>query len=416
MKKKRIKYWLLLLALLAINAYIFVHRNDGYKYYPYKAVSELYVTDSILYLKDLQFEGDKVELVFSTPLSAKGYAVQKDSDYTFIQTYQLPNGNKFSLSLAKGYHQYKLMPADNSQQTITLKIDHSAYNGTPQNEFLYCNLPGPQVQTSSLKTWQTDAGFSEEEKQLGLTLLQQKTNYHKDSSDLYNTLAITKFVATLCNNSKGTHAYAISALRPYGQIQEALKCNADLACGNYAAILGYLFSVAHLPNRAVTFTGHAGNWQYGVHYYNEVFLREQQQWGLVDAANKLALPFDSTTRQYLNAVSVNQLIKLNSTTGKMAYAFGKDTTSIVPYDSTNQQHVYYNQSNATISFLHGNADVTISKFRDLIQFYTFSRDYDYFSESNSNNWVKIIVKELMLFLLLSTSLLYVLFEIRKKAK
>lgn len=413
MKKKRFTYWLLLLSLVVVNLYILRHRNEGFKYYPYKSISELYVTDSALYLKDMKFEGDSVELFFSMPLGSTGYSVQLDNMLSLYAILQFAKGNRFVLHLEKGIHQYRLTAASAGHAVITFKIDHSSFNGITQNEFLYCNLPGPQINVASLKTYQNDKGFSAVEKQNALTLLQEKTTFNKDSSDLYNTLAITKFASSLCNNPKGIHAYKLSELRPYGQIQEALKCNADLACGNYSAMIGYLFSVAQIPNRLVTFRGPAGNWQYGIHYYSEIYLRERQQWVLIDAANKLAMPFDSSTHQFLHAVDINNLIKRNSTSGKLVYAFN-DSVKVVPYDSVNSQHIYYNQSNANLCFLHGNADVTISPFRSFMEFYTFDRDFDYYSDVNRNDWFKIVVKEVAALLLILGWLLYAFVEIKYK--
>ncbi len=420
MKKKRIKYGLLLLALLAVNVFILLHRNEGYKYYPYKSLSELYVTDSTLYLKDMRFEGDSVELFFSLPLLKEGYSLEVDEAnrwmYYNVRILIPPKENKISVHVEKGVHQYKLTPSNYTSPSIIYKIDHSSYNGAAQNEFLYCNLPGPQIKVAHLKTYHSDKGFSEEEKQNAIKLLQEKTGFHKDSSDFYNTLAITKFAATLCKNPKGIHAYKLSELRPYAQIQEAMKCNADLACGNYSAMIGYLFSVARIPNRLVTFRGPAGNWQYGIHYYSEIYLREQQQWVLIDAANNLAMPFDSTTNKFLNAVDVNNLIKLNGTSGKLAYTFKHDSLKLVPYDSVNSQHIYYNRSNANLCFLHGNADVTVSPFRNFMEFYTFNRDFDYYSEVNRNDWLKIVVKEIAALLFIIVFACYVSAEIKNKVR
>lgn len=418
MKKKRIKYWLSLIVLLAVNAYILLHRNQGYKYYPFKSLTELYVTDSTLYLKDLKFEGDSVELILSKSLKGKFFDNRVDGGYEHKRFALKANNNIIKFHLVNGYSSYTFRDLDsiNPINIIEVKIDHSSYNNQFTNELLYCNLPGPQINISSLKTYQTDKGFSTEEKQNAINLLKEKTNFNKDSSDFYNTIAITKFVSSLCNNAKGIHAYKLSELRPYGQIQEALKCNADLACGNYSAIIGYLFSVAQIPNRLVTFKGPAGNWQYGIHYYSEIYLREKQQWVLIDAANNLAMPFDSSTNNFLNAVDVNHLIKLNSTAGKLVYTFKNDSVKIVPYDSVNSQHIYYNQSNANICFYHGNADVTISPFRNFIQFYTFNRDFDYYSDVNRNDWYKIVLKEVALMLFIFGFVLYLVAEIRYKMR
>ncbi|MBC7587181.1 MAG: hypothetical protein H7178_02390, partial [Chitinophagaceae bacterium] len=78
------------------------------------------------------------------------------------------------------------------------------------------------------------------------------------------------------------------------------------------------------------------------------------------------------------------------------------------------QHIYYNQSNANLCFLHGNADVSISPFRNFIEFYTFTRDFDYYSEVNRNDWGKIIVKEAAILLLILGLFLYIFIELKYK--
>lgn len=414
MKKKRIIYYSLLAALLAANIFILLHRNDGFKYYPFKSVTELYVTDSTLYLKDLKFEGDSVELIFS-----KNMQQQDELETWEVYADSLPIGfakanvNSLTIALKNGIHRYSITSIVNKQK-ILLTIDHSSYDKQYVNEFLYCNLPGPQINVGALNVWHSDKGFSAIEKQNGVQLLKDKTTFNKDSSDFYNTQAISKFVTTLCNNPKGLHAYKVSELRPLEQIQEALKCNASLACGNYAAMIGYLFSAAKIPNRLVTFAGPAGNWQYGIHYYNEIYLREQQQWVLVDAANNITMPFDAGSKQFLNAVTIKSLIKLNSTNNALTYTFKSSSAEIVPYDSINSQHIYYNQSNANLSFLHAKANVTSSLVRSFLEFYTFNRDCDYYSEVNRNDWFKIIVKEIFAILLLVTFSMYCIAEFRNK--
>lgn len=398
--------------LLAVNGYILLHRNEGYKYFPYKSITELYVTDSSLYLKDLHFEGDSVNLIFSKSMQEHNeletWEVHADS---IPVGFAKANLNSLRIALKNGIHHYSIQSIA-SKQSILCTIDHSSYNNQYINEFLYCNLPGPQIKVGALNTWHTDKGFSTQEIQQANQLLKDKTAFNKDSSDFYNTLAISKFVTTLCNKPEGLHAYKVSEFRPFDQIQLALNCKANLACGNYAAIIGYLFSVAKIPNRLVTFTGPAGNWQYGIHYYNEIYLREKQKWVLIDAANNIIMPHDAVTKEYLNAVSVNQLIKSNATANKLSYTFQSDTLKTIAYDSINNLHIYYNQSNANLCFLKSDANVTNSTLRTFFEFYTFSRDVDYFSDVNQNNWFKIFIKEVFAMLLIFTFILYFLFEIK----
>ena len=404
--------------MFSINLYILINRNDGYKYFPFKTYSELYVTDSSLHLKDIHFVSDSVELHFSKNMQQKNELETWETLADIVNMgFAKANFNTLKIALLKGIKTYTITSIVSKQQ-LQFIIDHNQDSSSKNyvNEFIYANIPGPQIKVGTLKTWASDKGFSKEEKLAATTILIEKTSYQTDSSDYYNSFAIAKFVSTLCNNKNGIHAYKLSEQRPIGQLQQAMKCNASMACGNYAAIVGYLFSVANIPNRLVCFQGPAGNWQYGVHYYNEIYLREKQQWVLIDAANNISMPFSNNSGKYLNAVDVKKLVQLGATSNISAYRFTKDSTQLLPYDSINQQHIYYNQSNANIALLHANADVTNSPFRNFVEFYTFNRDVDFYSDVNRNDWLKIIVKELAAMLLIILAILFVFNELKYKGR
>ena len=416
-KKKRFIYWFVLAVLVVVNGFILIHRNEGYKYFPFKTYSEIYVTDSMLYLKDLQFSNDSVALVLSKNMELeyelKSWQVFVDSHNIGFARAAL---NTIYVPLLNGIHYYRLNFIA-SNQNIQFTIDHNLDDSASKkytNEFMYINLPGPNINVSHQKQWQSDIGFTADEKVQANNLLKEKIKFHSDSSDTYNTLAISKFVATLCNNPKGIDFNTLSRLRPIGQLNEAMRCNASMACGNYAAMMGYLFSVAKIPNRVVFFQSSTVNWQYGVHYYNEIFLRDKQKWVLVDAANNITMPHLTKTGDFLNAADIKKLIQLNHTSSIESFVFKMDSTIITVYDSINKPHYYYHQSNANLCYYQANADVSNSKFRTFLEFYTFKRDFDFYSDVNRNDWFKIVTKELAMLFLLLTLLFYFSFEISNK--
>jgi hypothetical protein len=412
-KKKRFIYWFVLAVLIVVNGFILMHRNEEYKYFPYKSYSEIYVTDSMLYLKDLHFSNDSVALVLSKNMEING---KTKLWQVFVDSQNIGFANAFSntinVPLINGIHNYRLNSIA-SNKNILFTIDHNLDDSASKkytNEFMYINMPGPNINVSHQKQWQSDIGFTADEKLQANNLLKEKTKFHCDSSDTYNTFAISKFVATLCNNPKGIDFNTLSRLRPIGQLNEAMKCNASMACGNYAAMMGYLFSVAKIPNRVVFFQSRSVNWQYGVHYYNEIFLRDKQKWVLVDAANNITMPYLSKFGDFLNAADIKKLIQLNHTSSIEAFVFKNDSTITTIYDSINKPHFYYHQSNANLCYYHANADVSNSKFRSILEFYTFNRDVDFYSDVNRNNWFKIVIKEFAMLLLLLTFLFYFVFE------
>jgi hypothetical protein len=407
-KKKRLLFWLMITVFLAINIYILVYRNTGYKYFPFKTYSELYVTDSTLYLRDIYFNDDSVRLSFSLPLPASKYYLSVDDGLQ--KDTIIAKGNLLVLPVYTNLHAYALSPIDGKHTFVILKIDHDTKQHPYINELLYSSLPGPQIKVSSLHLWMNGAnGFSKEEMVNGAQMLKEKTTVFKQHTDSATVMEIAKFCSSLCNNPKGIHGDLSAGLRPYEQILQAQKCNIFMDCGNYSGIFQYLATVAGLANRIVIYQGGADNWQYGMHYFNEVYLRERQQWVLADALNNIYMPYD--TVRFYNAVDVKKMAEINNFSQKYVYTFKNDTAKVVPYDSILYLQ-YYNQSNANLCFWYPGKDHSLNTWRNFFDFYSFSRNVDFYSDVNRNDWMKIIVKETFFIGWIILLLFYFVFEWR----
>ena len=184
-------------------------------------------------------------------------------------------------------------------------------------------------------------------------------------------------------------------------------------CGNYTSILLYLASVAHLPNRCVSYTGSIDNWQYGAHYITEFYLRDKQQWVVVDAVNNIYLPRDKNGH-YINVADIKKMVQTRGTAGKLATTFINGQPQDVAYDSVNANHYYYNKSNANLLYSKPNAHIHSGIIQAVIDFYSFDTQLSYYSDTNSNDWGKIILKELMLLFLFVLLVLYAYFELKIK--
>ena len=217
-------------------------------------------------------------------------------------------------------------------------------------------------------------------------------------------------ISALRPNPNGLKAAEVSILSPYAQLQLAIRNKVNLDCGNYSAMLYFFCSILHLPNRAVTFSGPAGNWRYGVHYYNEIYLREKQQWVLCDGLSNNYMPHDSV--RFYNAADINQMAHLNSFHDKYVYTFGDGILKEVPYDSLNYWHWYYNRNNADLRYLHPGNNSQDGKWTYLIDFYSFSRNFDLYSNMNQNDWQKIITKMTAFYLMLIALAFYIWYEIK----
>lgn len=414
MKRNRLIYLFLITVLLGINAFILIHRADGYKYFPYKTYNELYVTDSTLYLQDLFFDADTLQLLFSLQLPSTAYKLIIDDSITNLSV--TTANNSLRIPLADNIHQYRLISADKKQTEITVQADHDKSSlPTYTNEFIFCNLPGPQIKVSSYKTWTKGiASFTDEEVKNAKEFLKKNTQAFYATTDSARLMEICRIMAQLRPNVNGIKAAEVSALPPFEQLQLARQNKVNLDCGNYSAMIYFFCSVLNLPNRLITLAGPSGNWQYGVHYYNEIYLREKQQWVLCDGLNNNYMPHDSI--RFYNAADVYKMAHLNSFKNKYVYTFHQNTIESLPYDSINYLHWYYNRNNANLRYWHPGAGMRDSKWNYLIEFYSFSRKFDFYSDVNANDWGRIMIKMASFYLLMIVAALYIYQEIRMLLK
>lgn len=394
--------------MLSINGYILIYRNEGYKYFPYKTYSQLYVTDSTLYLQDVNFDADTLKLLFSLQLPSAKYKLIIDDSIT--GKFTAPANKSLHVPLEENIHEYKLVPADNEPE-IVVQVDHEKTSPGYLNEFIYCNLPGPHIKVSAYNIWAKGIkSFNNEEVRNANEFLRKNTKAFSAATDSARLMEICRVIAALRPNIHGMNAAEVSMLSPFKQLQLAKQNKVNLNCGNYSAMLYFFCSVLDLPNRVVNFSGPAGNWQYGAHYYNEIYLREKQQWVLCDGLNNNYMPHDSV--RFYNAADVYKMAHLNAFKNKYVYTFTLDSLETVTYGSVNYWHWYYNRSNADLRYWRPGNDMHDSRWNYLSDFYSFSRKYDLYSDVNANDWLKIAIKMSAFYSLIAIAVLYIWFEIK----
>lgn len=405
MNRKRGVYISTLLVLLAVNLYVLYNRDNGYRYQAYKTYPELYVTDSSLYLQNLVFTADTLQLQFSLPLSSKGYTLNNNAVL-------YPRANNIFIPVKAGINRYDIVPRDAAALPIHIIADHAPITGTtPQaydNEFIYCNLPGPQIEVSPFNLWMTGAAaFSKEELQYATSLLKTNTRAFEAVTDSARLMEIAGYVSKLpCNTQAPTYA----GTKAIQQIQLALQHKINLLCGNYCVIFFYLCSALHMPNRGITYLGHGETWHYGAHYLNEIYLREKQQWVIADGMSNIYMPHDSL--RYYNLADVKKMAATNGFGGKYAYRFTHDTVQQCRYDSINHWHNYYNLANAKIGYILPGANINTNHIKGIAEFYSFYSNFYFYSDTERNNWLLIVLKmgAFITFVLLFT--VYLFCEIR----
>jgi hypothetical protein len=409
--KKRFGWWLLLLVLFLINAWILVERNNGYKYFPYKTYSELYTTDSSLCFEDVTINHNLLQLTFTKPLPEQNWKLYTDSSFTSDIT---ASAKQLSVALKSGLHSYKFISTHNATDLpVSVVIDHTPHeNEHYDNEFISSNIPGPGVKPIELNTWRIDKSiFSKSDIEEGVKLLKDSLHLLNNDDDITKTIKIGLYLRHLPVNAKGIDPAEAAAKTAWEQIKLAQQCKANFNCGNYAAMFSFLAGLAGLVTRGITYSGPDGNWHYASHFLNEVYLHKQQQWALVDNSNNIFLPHDSL--RFYNAVDVKKMTDINGFSDKLCYDLNKESVKIVSYSGVSSLHSYYNQSPADIKFAHGKS-YKFSFLNNLWQFYIPIRDHDLYSDRKSNNTFKLIVKTIFILALLVSLFCYVAWEFNKK--
>ncbi len=126
------------------------------------------------------------------------------------------------------------------------------------------------------------------------------------------------------------------------------------------------------------------------------------------------MPQDSI--RFYNAADVNKLAHLNSFKDKYVYTFKDGISKKIPYDSLHYWHWYYNRNNADLRYWHPGTDMRGSKWTYLKDFYSFNRNFDFYSDMNANDWLKIVIKIAAFYLLLTVLLFYFYLEIKNILK
>ncbi len=384
MKRKSILYILVFILLILLNGFILLHRNEGFKYYPLKTYSEIYQADSSFFIKNIFFTNDSVQFTFSMKPAAAQYLLENKK----VQVI----GHSITFPLKENFHVYTLAPGNGGSKNIIFHIDHSKDKQQIfTNEFLFSNVPGPGISTTPLHIWEEgDRQYPTKEVMEGRKLLNEKTRIPAALTDSARFMQIASFIAGIHSDSSGTSIQTMNTFSPYNQIVQSLKGSVQLDCGNFSQMLAFLCDIENLPNRRITYRGPDGNWRFGVHYMNEIYLREKQTWILADALNNIYWPHDSLNTY--NAVDIKKIFEVNGLAEKKVFTFQHDSLLVKDYSELSYWHEYYNTSNASIAYLFRGKEIKKSTLDNLVQFYTFIHHEIWYNDNKQNNWALIILK------------------------
>ncbi|HSR37698.1 MAG TPA: hypothetical protein VLL95_02190, partial [Phnomibacter sp.] len=123
--------------LLLVNAWIFLHRSEGYNYRRLATYDELYVPSEKQHIKKLYFKSDSAIIEMANPMNAQAWRFVRDDS---IVAQALVNGHRLAIPLKKGIHTYHFVASGINQPAFECALDFVCEpNGGPghcRNEWL----------------------------------------------------------------------------------------------------------------------------------------------------------------------------------------------------------------------------------------------------------------------------------------
>jgi hypothetical protein len=402
------------LVLLAGNLLVIVQRNNGFKFRWFVSYDKLYANSDMLFVLSMQFANDTCLLQLSKPGMA-GFESLSVDDSTSTKVFE--KEGKLAFVMKPGVHVYEFA----GNHTFSLQLDYVCTMplANCKNELLWCTLPWPYEQPLPASTWdQSEKIFSENDLQRGKQLLQNIGGWRPGNTDTASVLAIARICSLLQSDTLTSKPLTLQqgSVSPDSFINYVIKNKPQLNCGNYAYIIRFLSAAAGLTNRSVAFKGsNDPAWSYGVHYFNEILLREKNQWVLADGLNNLFLPNDSTGR-FINAADMCKMMQSGGQLeGLWGFANFQDSLQQISLKRWYKPlKRYYANPYAWLHFEVPSKLSGSSSIAHVLSFYSFPKNEMVYSDRHQNQWSKIVLK-LVLFYGSVTVSLMLLFSLVSKS-
>lgn len=397
---------------------VILQRNHGYKYTWFVDYDKLYANHEMLYVKSMQFEKDTCLLQLSKPGIA---GVEKLTIDDSVKGDVFAKENQLAFVMKPGVHVY----AFTGKNSWGMQLDYvcTTQEANCLNEMLWCTLPWPDDEPLSAKTWdQSEKIFSSNDLLRGRKMLQSMAGWKQGNNDSTALMAIARICSSLQSEPVSVKPLAIEqgTVSPDSFINYVVKNKPRLNCGNYAYIIRFLSAAAGLANRSLAFKGgDEKSWSYGVHYFNEIYLAEQNKWVLADGLNNLFLPHDSCGRK-LNAADVFKIM-LSGGRPYGLWGFGNF------HDSLQQKPLqewyeplkrYYANPYAMLHYEVPSKITATSSIAQKLSFYGFNQYEMVYSDRHHNHWGKIILKLVLFYAFIIVGMglaLRLVLEKRKRA-
>ncbi|WP_317897270.1 hypothetical protein [Aurantibacillus circumpalustris] len=307
--------FLILFGLIALNTYIYFHRNDGFAYKESLNYRQLYELKNNLKIVSIENKATNlIEIQFNTVFPNSKWRVYSASFQTQVESV-FP-----IIKLHEGKHLYTIENLDDTTiPPITLGFNHTASETYQKNkrdresvtELYYASIPIGNIGARSISQWQKTSPFTTtEETRLARKLISENVSLQKGDSTLIKVKKISAFLLKTLDAHRGIPGDTMNTVSPWVAYNLAIQSKSQIWCGDFTSILSFFLSTESIVTREVCFEGKLDSIYLAGHNLNEVYVPELKKWVLADLTSKAI--FITHNSEYLNLLDFYALHKNNA--------------------------------------------------------------------------------------------------------
>ena len=347
---------IILAALLLINLWIYLNRNNDFAYKDILTYNQLYTPQESDRISNFLYRGkDSVEIIISTDPKNKTWLInQNDSSFHYY-------GKNPIVKLHEGKNKYSIRSSDNLQKPpIELGLNLSTAEsyrreGRTLNsdcEIFYSNTLIGNYTLYPLEKWQQQFPHTTSaEEDLATTITRDSMRIGAADSSIAKIKKIANYILKGIDQCRGIPSDIMDSLSPLKQFSFAKNSRSKIWCGNFTNIFSYFANNAGVLTRYVAMEGKVGDVFKSPHVFNECFIKEYNTWILVDLTSK-AICVKNSSGEFLNTIDLYNSHKLNAN-NLIVTTFEKDSIKEVAYSKIKDFYDYFFNQNTSFLFYYG---------------------------------------------------------------
>jgi len=400
------------LVLLSVNLFIFLNRDNGYAYSAQASYNLLYHHAGENKVEKITQKGDTA---FIHIIGAES-AWREDQHGAY--------GQPAIIRLKEGKNLYQL--ESRKGQKISIGLNFTRSEKYIQNkrqrgdvlELYYSSAPVTTETLLPLSDWlYVDERATPKEKTQALTLISNGMHIGPAEKTEVKVLKTAAYILQFLDNKRGIPSQAMDSLSPLQRLNTALTGRSKVWCGDLASIFSYFMLLEGVPCRLIALEGNVGDALRAGHVFNEVYIKENQKWAMVDLTSK-ALLVKNENGSLLNCQQLFGAHYLTPAHLQLT-TFNGQLLENEPYENVKGFYDYYFQSNGHfVYYLRSQFSKTFfSTPQKLRRYFIASPTYLIFDNYNKTDNILFFIKQAFA-LILVLFMIYWLFSFlltRKKA-